>query len=112
MSLGASFKQQHRCARFFAEVLSKKANGSSLDIIDHTNQQRKIYSCPPFFYTTFRSHCENIYQGVVFFTFLTEDAFLFKFVVAHTDPTSQFRQIFSYALCFAQFLAFLHMAQI
>ena len=68
--------------------------------------------CPPFFYTSFRSHCENIYQGVVFFTFLTEDAFFFKFVVAHTDQTSQFRQIFSCAICFAQFLASLHMAPI
>ena len=35
-----------------------------------------------------------------------------KFVVAHTDLTSQFRQIFGCALRFAQFLALLHMAPI
>ena len=46
----------------------------------------------------------------MFFTFLTEDAFFLKFVVAHTDLTSQFRQIFSCALRFSQFLACLHTA--
>ena len=99
---GASFKQKHSCARFFSQVLSKKANESFLDIIDHTNHLRQIYSCPPFFYTSFRSHCKNICQRVVFFTFLREDAFFLKFEVAHTDLTSQFRHIFSCALRFAQ----------
>ena len=46
------------------------------------------------------------------FTFLTENAFFFKFVDAHTDLTSQFSQIFSCAIRFAKFLASLHMAPI
>ena len=38
--------------------------------------------------------------------------FSVKFVVAHTDQMSQFRQIFSCPIRFAQFLACLHMAPI
>ena len=34
----ANFKQQHSCARCFAEVLPKTANRSFLDIIDRTKQ--------------------------------------------------------------------------
>ena len=45
---GANFKQQHSCARCFAQVLSPTAIRSSLDILDHTNQLRYIYSCEVF----------------------------------------------------------------
>ena len=45
----ANFKQQHSCARFFAEVLPKTANRSFLDINDRTKQFSKIYSCASFF---------------------------------------------------------------
>ena len=38
------FKQNYSCTEGFAQVLSKTANQSSLNIIDHTNQFRQIYS--------------------------------------------------------------------
>ena len=34
----ANFKQEQSCARRFVQLLAKKANQSSLEIIDHTNQ--------------------------------------------------------------------------
>ena len=72
-----NFKQNHICAECFAQVLSKTANRRSLDIIDHTNQFRYIYSFAPFFAQTLGQTVKIFCQVVVFFTFLTKDAIFY-----------------------------------
>ena len=66
--------QQHSYTRRFVQVLSKQANRSSLDIIDHTHQFRETFSCAPSFYTSLSQTVRIFFHVVVFFTFLTKDA--------------------------------------
>ena len=78
-------------------VLSYWENPSFLDIIDHTNQFRYIYSCSPFFYTSFNKIVRIFCQVVVFFTFFSKDA-NFKQIwrcVHVCELTSQFTKIYT-----------------
>ena len=80
----ANFEQHHICTDCFAQVLSKTANQSSLDIIYLTHQFRYIYSCALFFAQFSGQTVRIFYDNVVFLTFLTKDANFYLFVVVDT----------------------------
>ena len=67
-----NFKQQDSCAECFARALSRTANRSSLDIIDHTHQLGKFTVARPFFAQALGQTMTICCQVVLYLTFLTK----------------------------------------